>query len=777
MLNPFFEELRRRRVPQALGLYLAGGWISFEVADSAFVRLGLPDWTVTLVLALVLAGIPIAVTVAWFFDFTRDGMRVTEATEQGSDPSTRTGSPESPRRRGWVLSGAVVTGLLLAAVAVWGGRGSQPSASIAGNGLVVFPFIVRGGEEAAVLGEGMVGLLSRKLDGVGDIRSVDPNTVLTRVGGAVEASAARELARELGGTYYLLGNVLEFGGSLNLQVSVYTTDGDGESLADASVEGPVESFQELVDDLAAQLVVNGRLAPSGMLPHTAVLTTSEFPALKNFVEGERALRDRRFADAIEQFDLAIEVDSAFALAHYRKALAASWLERPELSQLATNAAWKFRDRLSPSDRDRLAAFEAERAGRNAEAERLYRAILASHPADVEAWYELGEVLLHSGPLLGIPLTEARVPFERAAELDPEHALALDHLSLIAAWTRDSTALDTVTRRMKQLLGSDFPLTLEAQWTFMMGDSTARTHVLERVFESGSGFPLLYAVWSTDDVGDMRRLLNVASQLPTTPFDWGQGSRLAGIGQRDEALDWLAERESSESTAPARTALLATQRFLRTPTDRLEALHKRLLAWEPGPVRDTPLTPAELGSLEVVAPQLRVYLLGLIDLILGRPADAAEWADELEAMSGVDEVRSLAADMVLHMRAEMELAEGRPEEALAIIEQASFWETSRWDSRLSMLFSHTGPVLLRSEALAATGRYREALRWYETFSLGPHPFGYAWYRAAQTHEALGETKQAAELYANFIARWAEADPELQELVEDARQRLDALGTVD
>ena len=41
-----------------------------EMADVVFPRLGLPDWTVNLVLALVLFGFPLALVFAWIFDFS-----------------------------------------------------------------------------------------------------------------------------------------------------------------------------------------------------------------------------------------------------------------------------------------------------------------------------------------------------------------------------------------------------------------------------------------------------------------------------------------------------------------------------------------------------------------------------------------------------------------------------------------------------------------------------------------------------------------------------------
>ncbi len=85
--------------------------------------------------------------------------------------------------------------------------------------------------------------------------------------------------------------------------------------------------------------------------------------------------------------------------------------------------------------------------------------------------------------------------------------------------------------------------------------------------------------------------------------------------------------------------------------------------------------------------------------------------------------------------------------------------------------------LRGWALEASGRHREALRWYATLSqhsiydklyLAPSHL-----RRAQIYERLGERESAARHYARFIELWEGADPELQPQVAAARRALDAL----
>jgi len=71
-------ELKRRKVYRVALVYAGVGWVLLEFADVAFPRLGLPDWTVNFVLALILFGFPIAIVFAWIFDLSAQGVVRTE---------------------------------------------------------------------------------------------------------------------------------------------------------------------------------------------------------------------------------------------------------------------------------------------------------------------------------------------------------------------------------------------------------------------------------------------------------------------------------------------------------------------------------------------------------------------------------------------------------------------------------------------------------------------------------------------------------------------------
>jgi hypothetical protein len=85
-------------------VYAAGAFVAGQAADIFLPRLGLPDWTVTLVVVLAVAGFPVALILGWVFDITPAGVRRT-----GPAPET----PPAVRARPgpWRLAGGTTAGL------------------------------------------------------------------------------------------------------------------------------------------------------------------------------------------------------------------------------------------------------------------------------------------------------------------------------------------------------------------------------------------------------------------------------------------------------------------------------------------------------------------------------------------------------------------------------------------------------------------------------------------------------------------------------------------
>jgi tetratricopeptide (TPR) repeat protein len=77
------------------------------------------------------------------------------------------------------------------------------------------------------------------------------------------------------------------------------------------------------------------------------------------------------------------------------------------------------DRLSERDRALVSAFAEMARGKPDEAERRYREILEAYPDDLEARFQLANVLYSYNAPRGRPPGEAREHYDRVLEVDPK----------------------------------------------------------------------------------------------------------------------------------------------------------------------------------------------------------------------------------------------------------------------------------------------------------------------------------------------------------------------
>jgi TolB-like protein len=395
---------------RVMGLYLLSALAVLGLVHAVATQLGLPRWVVPGALALLLIGFPIILGTALL---QRGSLSV----------------PQTARRlltwRRAILGGVLALGawgVIVSAYVLTGGR-SVPA--VTSTRLAVLPFSVRGDAGFEYLGEGIVDLLARSLDGAGDLRTVDPGTVLSALGrdGARSGNPDRyrAVARRVGAGIYLLGSVHAIAGRLRIQASLYdaTTDEPGIALSQLGVEGDAADVLVLVDQLAARLLVERRAAP-GRLFETATLTTRSLSALKTYLTAEQALRSgpERIDSALAGLSRAVTEDSTFALAHYRLAVAAGWQGRQEMAATATAAALRHSARLAERDRRLLQAYGQYRSGAVERAEQGFRDLVRDYPDDLEAEFQLADLLTHYNPLRGRSQAEARELFDRVLTYDP-----------------------------------------------------------------------------------------------------------------------------------------------------------------------------------------------------------------------------------------------------------------------------------------------------------------------------------------------------------------------
>jgi serine/threonine-protein kinase len=676
---------------------------------------------------------------------------------------------ERPRiTRRWTLVAAaavVIVALVGVAVALPRiarlGGGDSPVTANAVPGVAVLPFRTTGAD-SELWHEGIVDLLSFNLEGMGQLRKIDPVTVLTgwrRMGGsasnALSADDAREIGRRLGSRYVVTGRAVQMGADVQLIAEVQDVE-SGQLRGAVRVTGPADSASLLVNELTLELLRGNLLPTDGKYapPSLSRVTTTSLPALKEYLAGERDYRTAQWSDAVRHYHRAIEADSNFASAWFRMVTACSWGGCPsKLWEASGKRALALADQLPDRDAKRLRAIATGDIG-------ALEALTAAYPDDVEAWVNLGDTYYHHG---GVTLrsTEAyRGAFTRAVRLHPYYSEAYLHLIEDAFLRLDSLDAQRLIDGYVAI-GGHRACSYQVSYDLVWGTAAAREQAMA--------------------VLDTVNLIGcVEAPLAAPP----------------PALDRMAQiyAAAADTATKASFRTLALWRLLqvRIPNGQITAARRALAEMAGVPATDKIATGWEI----------MVHLSGFPDSAAARRAaqaiaaegeptdhfwlgalaiDEGRWADvegarrvlEQQAHSSDSAGSPPRADATAYaaaLRAYAGLVRG-DRSRLAEFESAlARLPTGSWDiqSPQKYLRYRVGKLLFDD------GRPRDAERYFRSFNT----YDYFYTSQAELYlgriaEARGRPEDAATHYGRVVRWWRYADDPLRPLWEEARQALSRL----
>jgi serine/threonine protein kinase/tetratricopeptide (TPR) repeat protein len=688
-------------------------------------------------------------------------------------PPVRALRPGFLRRRRVVALALSIVGLALLGL-IMGRSSSPPRLPPSRAAIAVLPFTYRGRPEFGYLGQGMVELLSVKLEGVTGLRPVDPRALLTfasREGEITDPDRGSLVARRFGAGLFVLGSITEAGGRLDLSATVYEAGGRPRNSFEA-MGGREEEIFDLADRLARQILAEMQDRPLYMAS-VAGQTTSSLPALKAYLEGERECWAGRQDVAIEAYHRAVELDTTFALAYYR-------LGALTQSREMVDRALRHSDRLDEHHRRLLSAMAAVLRGDHAAADQQYRLILATHPDDTEAWFMLGGLTLDKGHLLGRAWVDAREPYERMLALDPGSAPSVFWLAAIAAREGRRTDLDSLTDRLLRLDPNPVLAGIaRAQRAVALGDTAGEARFVaelrtqpDPMAQVGGGL----VTWTTGNLSAGRRLWRLITEASRSRgFRVEAHVTLAKIeltnGRWEAASAELEALKALDRAAGLEhRAYYALTRFREAPRSELVALRDSLQRWDPSSAR----TEGD-GLIAIhrgLHPYLRLYLLGLLSARLHDEPAALRYVAELERADRSSPAGRFAADEAQTIRSELAWISGRRQEALTLLEGAQFWTNNSGleQGGDSPFTTHLHERFARPELLYQLGREDEALPWYRSLAYDLLYTAPAELRLGQIYEHKGDRRRAIEHYSRFVELWREPDPELQPMVHQAQQAL-------
>ncbi len=711
-----------------------------------------------------------------------------QQNSQGTSVVNRRRSLLLPFIAGVVLTAALATGWIYRL------QNSSPESipyptATAPAAVAVLPFMVRGDDSFEYLSEGMVDLLSTKLDGAGNLRAVDTRALLRRrIEESVDTTdptSAASLARQFDADLLITGNIFEVAGQLRFDANLYrVTSSSIEPAASAEAEGPASEIFSLVDRLATQLLAGMDHGAGTRMKRLAATTSESFQALKFYLEGENAWRAGRFADAAKAFQAAVSEDPEFALAWYRLSLAHNWTLDLQGYNDALQKAIRNAERLTPDDRRLLEIAIALNDGDDVTAGSLLTEVLSRRPDDLEALLALGELEFHLGPLRGQSLVQSRRSWERVLELEPDDRQAHLHLARIEGYQEDYGALSARNLRL-QILLKDSERSSESMFFHAMtpGATAERKTLRQSLLNSELGLPWLLAGYSLGSnreyrdywAGLFRDLLAKDPSLRSQAFAHRHLGILAlSAGQLEEADRHLIVAAQAPEQDQEHRALAATLPFREVPQDRLDALIAAVESWPTAPSDDFSLFEPHARF----PTHHRLYILALLVARNGDEARALALADELATLEEITIAPGLGKDLENGIRAAVAQRQGRFQDVLTLLAERH----GRYSYEMPMvspLFSQVHSRYLKAEALFELGQFQEALGWYESlpelsfFDLAY--LGHARLRRAEIHDQLNQLEQASEQYRRLIELWSESDAALQPDVETARRRLAELGS--
>lgn len=455
-------EFRRRHVFRVAAVYLAAAFVALQLVDLLVEPLGLPDWTMGLLIVVIAVGFVLALILAWAFELTPDGVRRTVSTDTGAAPGAVQGTTaaQSPgaapsATRVPLRLILVVTALVVVSAGGWMARAARAPEPVAeaGTAVAVLPFhVTSADDDLAYLREGLAELLTGALAERAGIPTVSQRLLLRELRDVHDpaelVTRAPDVVRRLGSVRFVTGEVVGRSTHLTLSAAL-VNEARGDTIR-ASVSGPEAEINALVERLAAQLLV-GEI--SWIRGHAGSLADVPLPALREYLEGASLQRQGRFAESLDRFRRALEIDSTFALAAFGFEVSSGWSDVPAAEvRRVQDIAWRHRHRLGALDRLQLEGMLGpafpEQSAPSAQLAVVEDALRVM-PDRAELWVLYGDLLFHDGQAIGAVDWRRRAiaAFEQASALAPEHPEAEYHLLELMLTEADAGKFNGIAQRL------------------------------------------------------------------------------------------------------------------------------------------------------------------------------------------------------------------------------------------------------------------------------------------------------------------------------------------
>ncbi len=717
----------------AVATYCAGSLVLEAAIYLLVLLLGLPTWVFAAATGLLLLGLPLVLATS-----------LAETRRSGGEGAAARGLTW----RRTALAGVTGFGVLTVVTLGYSGMralGIGPVGSLIASGaieererIILADFENRTDDPAhgpTVTELMRIGLSQSRAVSIVDPAQVGRILMLMQrdLSDGVGAAVAIEAAQREGIRAVVTGEIASVGSGYSISVRLVSGEGDVLTALQETARGE-DGVVGAVDRLSVGLRerIGESLRSIRQSEPLERVTTGSMRALRVFSQGLHASNQGDDPRAVQLLEEAIALDTAFAMAYRKLAIILQnrGEQRSRAVQTATKA-YEYRDALTERERYLVTAAYHSVVTRNRDQQiSAYTTVLEIYPTDIYAINNLGTV--YSG------LRE----YGRAAQFYAR-ALAVDstsrlHYSNLAGALNQMGMFDSAAAIVDRF-ERRFPGNPEVAISRIFGAAYRKDYDLAEQL----GYALMdeqrgRVFWEAVAHFWLGNLSAMRGQMERAQRDWDRA--LALTADRDLAGPYLSRAS-------------------------YRAVVERLLLDDPSRSRhllDSALERYPLGSL---APLDRPYTdVAFAYAAAGAPVRARELIAEFDAAAAADHTADTERNRhgALGVAA---LAEGRFDEAIAEFQQ---WDDGNACSTCSY------PWLAR--AYDQMGMPDSAIALYERFveipsaSIGRDAghLAHAYVRAGELHEQRGEWEEAIDYYGRFASLWENADPELQDWVEEIRR---------
>lgn len=315
VMNTFVSELRRRNMLRVAAAYALVAWILIEAGSVLLPTFGAPESFFRIYVIVVVAGFILALTIAWAFEITPDGVKLDRNLDRKSY------EPRPRDRMNLAIIGLLVVALSVSITFnVTGIRNHRIATveSVVRDSIAVLPFSNRStDQENQYFADGIHDDILTRLSDVESLRVISRTSVNEY---RDTTKNMRQIGRELGVATILEGAVQRSGDQVRITVQLIDADADEHIWAETYDKAlTIQNVFEIQSEISARIASSLRaaLTPEEEL-RLAARPTDNIEAYAEYVKGRGNLSTRSFVslqEARRQFTKAIELDPTYAQAH------------------------------------------------------------------------------------------------------------------------------------------------------------------------------------------------------------------------------------------------------------------------------------------------------------------------------------------------------------------------------------------------------------------------------------------------------------------------------